>query len=96
MHHGIRDCRATGSVLSLPQLLALKAEALPLANRTFEALQATKKAKAVAERFEQRWYLSELHRLHGVFLAAIGTNETEIEASFITALKPLRNKSRFR
>jgi hypothetical protein len=82
-------------VLSLPQFLALKAEALHLANRTFEALQSTNEAKAVAERFEQRWYLSELHRLRGVFLAAIGTNETEIETSFLTAIRTAQEQKSF-
>ena len=51
---GIRDYRATGSMLALPFYLALKAEALHLADRTSEALEAIKEAEAVAERSEER------------------------------------------
>jgi predicted ATPase len=38
IEQGIRDYRATGSVLALPHYLAQKAEALHLADRTSEAL----------------------------------------------------------
>src|SRR5260370_11028469 len=38
IEQGIRDFRATGSVLALPSYLAQKAEALHLADRTSEAL----------------------------------------------------------
>ena len=37
---GIRDYRATGSILRMPYFLALKAEALHLADRASEALEA--------------------------------------------------------
>jgi serine/threonine protein kinase/tetratricopeptide (TPR) repeat protein len=87
IEHGIRDGRATGSVLSLPQHLAVKAEALHLANRTSEALEAINEAEALAERFAQRWYCAELHRLRGVFLATLGADETQIEASFREAIR---------
>ena len=36
----------------------------------------------MAERFEQRYFRPEMHRLRGVFLAALGADETQIEASF--------------
>jgi len=84
---GLRDFRATGSVLALPYYLARKAEALHLADRTSEALVAMNEAEAVAERFEQRYCLAELHRLRGVFLAAMGAEETQIEASFCAAIR---------
>ena len=79
---GIRDYKASGAVLRLPYFLALKAEALHLANRTAEALEAIREAEAMAERSEGRWWCAELHRLRGVFLTAIGGEETQIEASF--------------
>src|SRR4029077_18898990 len=41
---GIRDYRATGSKLRLPYFLAVKAEALHLADRTSEALETIKEA----------------------------------------------------
>ena len=84
---GIEDYRATGSMLRMPYFLALKAEALHLADRTSEALEAIKEAEALVERSEERWWCAELHRLRGVFLAAIGADETQIEASFCAAIR---------
>ena len=69
---GIRDYRATGAMLRMPYFLALKAEALYFADRISEALEAITEAEAVVERSEERWWCAELHRLRGVFLAAIG------------------------
>ena len=83
----IRDYRATGTVLGLPAHLARKAEALHLADRTSEALEAINEAQALAERFEQRFNFSSLHRLRGVFLTAMGADETQIEASFGEAIR---------
>jgi tRNA A-37 threonylcarbamoyl transferase component Bud32/tetratricopeptide (TPR) repeat protein len=87
IEQGIRNLRETGTVLALPHYLARKAEALHLADRTSEALEAINEAEALAERFEQRVYRSTLHRLRGVFLAAIGAEETQIEASFCEAIR---------
>jgi hypothetical protein len=84
---GTRNYRATGAVLAMPYYLALKAEALHLADRTSEALEALNEAEALAERFEQSFWCAELHRLRGVFLAAMGTEETQIEASFCEAIR---------
>jgi hypothetical protein len=74
-------------VLGLPAQLARKAEALYLADRTSEALDAINEAEALAERFENRYWSAELHRLRGVFLAAMGADEAQIEASFDEAIK---------
>ena len=87
IEQGIRDYRATGSVLGLPRDLAKKAEALYLADRTFEALEAINEAEAIAERFEHRYFSAELHRLRGVFLTAMGAGETQIETSFCEAIR---------
>jgi predicted ATPase len=46
-----------------PYYLALKAEALQLADRTSEALEAIKEAEKLAETSEERWWCGELHRL---------------------------------
>ena len=53
IEQGIRDYRATGAVLGLPFYLGRKAEALHLADRTSEALEAIKEAEALVERFER-------------------------------------------
>ena len=87
IEQGIRDLRAAGTMMGLPVQLARKAEALHLADRTSEALEAINEAVAIAERFEQRVYLADLHRLRGVFLAALGAEETQVEASFCEALR---------
>jgi adenylate cyclase len=84
---GLRDTRATGVMLTVPFLLALKAEALHLADRTIEALEAIREADALVERFETRYWSAELHRLRGVFLAAMGAEETQIETSFCEAIR---------
>jgi hypothetical protein len=43
--------------------------------------------EALAERFENRYWSAELHRLRAVFLAALGAEETQIEASFCEAIR---------
>jgi predicted ATPase len=87
IEHGIRDIRATGTTLVVPFWLALKAEALYLADRTSEALEAIGEAERVVERSEERRWSAELHRLRGLFLTAIGAEETQIEASFCEAIR---------
>jgi predicted ATPase len=89
---GIRDYQATGATLRLPYFFALKAEALHFAGRTSEALEAIREAEALAERSEGRWWCAEMHRLHGVFLEAIGADETEIEASFCEAIRTAKEQ----
>jgi tetratricopeptide (TPR) repeat protein len=87
IEQGIRDLRATGNLLDLPFLLAGQAEALHLADRTPEALKAINEAVTIAERFEHGYCSAELHRLRGVFFAALGVEETQIEASFSEAIR---------
>ncbi len=87
IEQGIRNFRATGSVLGLPFHLAQKAEALHLADRTSEGLETIKEAEKVIERSEERQWSAELHRLRGVFLAGMGADETQIEASFCEAIR---------
>jgi tetratricopeptide (TPR) repeat protein len=88
---GIGNYRTTGSAPP-PYLLALKAEALHLADRTSEALEALREAEAMAERSEERWWCAELHRLRGVFLAALAAEETQIETSFRAAIKTAKEQ----
>ena len=89
---GIRDYRATGAMLRMPYFLALNAESLHFADRVSEALEAITEAEAWVERSEERWWYAELHRLRGVFLVAIGANETQVEASFCEALRIARKQ----
>ena len=79
-------------MLRMPYYLALKAEALYLADRTSEALEAISEAEAVVERSEDRHWCAELHRLRGVFLAALGADEPQIEASFREAISTAKEQ----
>jgi serine/threonine protein kinase/tetratricopeptide (TPR) repeat protein len=88
---GIVDWRATGAMLQVPYYLALKAEALHLADRTSEALEAIREAVRLIERSEERWWCAELYRLRGVFLAAMGAH-TQIETSFCEAIRTAREQ----
>ena len=73
-------------------MLTLKAEALHLAGRASESLEAIREAEALVERSEERWCSAELHRLRGVFLAAMGAEEVQIEASFCEAIRIAREQ----
>jgi predicted ATPase len=92
IEEGIRDYRATGGVLTLTNVLGLKAEALYLADRTSEAIEAIKEAEAVAQKTEERFWCAELHRLRGVFLTALDPDETQIEAAFCAAIRIAREQ----
>ena len=92
IEQGIEDYRAAGALVGLSIWLALKAEALYLADRTSDALEAISEAEGLVERFEVRWWSAELHRLRGVFLTAMGAKETEIEASFDGAISTAKQQ----
>ena len=92
IEHGIRDIRATGSMLLMPYFLALKAEVLHYVHHTSGALEAVREAEALAERSEVRFWCAELHRLGGVFLAALGASETQIVASLCEAIKKAKQQ----
>jgi hypothetical protein len=67
-------------------------EALHSADCVSEALEAITEAQAWVERAEERWWCAELHRLRGVFLAAMGAEETQIEASFCAAIRTAKEQ----
>jgi adenylate cyclase len=92
IENGIEDWRATGAMQFAPFWLALKAEALHLADRTSEALETIREAEARAETSCEHWWCAELHRLRGVFLAAMGAEETQIEASFQAAINTAKQQ----
>jgi serine/threonine protein kinase len=92
IEEGIRDYRSTGSILTMPYLLAIKAEALHLAHREPEALRAIGEAEAMAERNQERCHSAELHRLRGIVLAATGADPTEIAASFRAAISKAKQQ----
>jgi predicted ATPase len=87
IENGMREYRVIGSALALSAYLGLKAEALYLADRNFEAVETIKDAETVMQKSEERHWCAELHRLRGVFLAAIGACEAQSEASFCEAIR---------
>ncbi|MFZ0709603.1 MAG: protein kinase [Terrimicrobiaceae bacterium] len=89
---GIEDFRATGAFRGMPFFLVLKAEALQLAGRTFEALEAIREAEGLVERFGEGLWRTDLHRLRGVLFTAMGADKTQIEASFCEAIRTAREQ----
>jgi predicted ATPase len=87
IENGIEDYRANGAIIAMPLWLALKAEALHLADRTAEALEAAREAEVLIKRFEGRWWYAEVRRLCGVLLAALCADRTQIEASFRDSIR---------
>jgi predicted ATPase len=83
----IREYLASGSIMGLPFFLTRKAEALHMADRTSEALEAINEAEALVERTGAFWWCAELNRLRGLFLTALGAEETQIETSFSEAIR---------
>ena len=71
-----------GIMLMRPNYLALLAETLALQGRLDEAMATLDDAREIAVRTEERCYLSEIHRLAGLWLsqsAAAASQATEIE-----------------
>ena len=87
IEEGIADWRALGSTLVVPYWLALKAEALHLADRFPEALKTVRQAEALADTSGECWWCAELHRLRGAFLVTMGANETEVALAFHQAIR---------
>jgi hypothetical protein len=83
---GIGGYRARGAT-GASYFLWLKAQALYLANRTPEALEALKEADAFVEKYEDYDMRFALHLHRGVFLTAMGAEEAQIEALFQEAIR---------
>ncbi len=92
MEDGLADLQAIGAILFVPFYLGLKAEALHLADRTSEALEAIREAEALVERTGGRYMSSELHWLRGAFLVAMGADDRQVEASFRAAIGTARQQ----
>src|SRR5262249_22133256 len=54
--------------------------------------EAISEAETLVERFEERWWYAELHRLRAVFLTALGTKDAQIDASFSEAIRIAREQ----
>jgi hypothetical protein len=74
-------------MLNTSWALALKAECLHLAVRAPEALTAIEEAETIVESSGERWWKAALHRLRGVFLTAMDSDEVQIETSLGEAIR---------
>ena len=92
MDDGIEELRTSGALLPISGLLGAKAEALYLANRTFEALDTIKQAETLVERTEARWWSAEFYRLRAIFLTAMDGDEMEIERAFQDAINTAKEQ----
>ena len=91
INEGIQDFRTIGAI-QIPSWLLLKADALHLAGRTAEALEAIEEAHAHIQAYGERWPLSELYRLRALLLAATSENDAEIEAAFHAAISTAKQQ----
>jgi serine/threonine protein kinase len=80
-----RGIHVVGGLFNMTPLLTLKAEALYLADRTSDALETIK--EELLEVAEARWWCAEMHRLRGIFLAALGAEDSEVEGAFREAIR---------
>jgi tetratricopeptide (TPR) repeat protein len=87
IEEGLENYRATGSIAWMAYFLTLKAEALYLADRTPESLEAINEAEALSERIGWRDCAVDIHRFRSAFLATMGAEKTQIEASFGEAIR---------
>jgi serine/threonine protein kinase/tetratricopeptide (TPR) repeat protein len=92
---GMERLRASGSLLGMLSMLALKAEALHLAGRTAEALDAIEEAEDLEEASGGAWWCAELYRLRALFLIALGAEEARIEEALSKALRIARQQKSF-
>jgi hypothetical protein len=95
INDGIRDYRATGSILITPCWLVLKAEALHLANRTSDALSALAEAEAVAQRTEERSVLPNCIGFTACFSRLLMLTSSKSRAHFAKRSESQRSRSRF-
>jgi serine/threonine protein kinase len=92
IEEAIGEWRAPGSTLIVPYWLALKTEALRLADRLPEGLVAVREAEALAEASGERWWLAELYRLRGTVLTTMGADEAQIEEAFCKAISTAKRQ----
>jgi predicted ATPase len=88
----IEAFKQTGSRLRLPYYLSLLAEAHCRAGRASAGLDVLEEALARSRETNERWWDSELHRLRGELLLAVGAEPAEAEAALRRALEIARSR----
>lgn len=89
---GIAGWRAMGWAHFAPFFLALQAEVCLLLGQLPEGIAAIAAACAIADNGGDRYWLAELHRLHGELRRAQGADSDEVEALFRQALETARQQ----
>ena len=84
---GIAEWRANGSMWIVPIFLSIKGRSFVPCGSYSEALEAIREAEALVVTSEERCWCAELHRLRGVFLAALAADDAKIGASFCEAIR---------
>ena len=88
----IEELQTRGALFPMLSLMAPKAEALYLANRTSEALETIREAQTLVEKTEARWWSAEFYRLGAIFLTAMDADEAEIEREFQAAINTTKQQ----
>jgi tetratricopeptide (TPR) repeat protein len=87
IEEGIAEMQSAGMILWMSYFFSLKAEILYLGSHVPEALQAIREAEVLVEHASGRYICSDLHRLRGMFLVAVGGSDADIEACFCEAIR---------
>jgi predicted ATPase/energy-coupling factor transporter ATP-binding protein EcfA2 len=87
LQKGLDAYRATGAELALPYYLSMQADACTKTGRFAQAHTALNEALALAEKNDERFQESELHRLEGELLLAESNDQTAAEGCFRRAIE---------
>jgi class 3 adenylate cyclase/predicted ATPase len=90
LREGLNAWRATGSMYLVPYRLARAADAYRIVGNTEEGLCLVAEALKAMERFEDRWFEADLHRLQGELLLLGGVDPDEAEICLKRALAAAR------
>jgi predicted ATPase len=94
IQEGLAAFRATGAELMRPYFLTLLAEAQMQIGRLDDGLNSLAEALAAADRYENRHYEPEMHRLKGeLLLRQDDSNAVEAQRCFQRAVAIARNQS---
>lgn len=96
LHEGLAEYTAAGMFYQQIYLYSLLAEAYYAADRVEDGLRATASGQAIAQKCEDRFYLPELYRLHGllqlVYAELQGGSSVEGEAWYRQSLESARQQ----
>ena len=83
---GLATYQATGAAMDRPYMLALLADAYGESGQTKKGMDTVDEALTIVQETEERYFESELYRLHGELLLIRGEPEADVEANFQQAV----------